>query len=454
KVDKPESYNKQTMQQIGNELNQQNALASNTNASHNGYEDIKPNVIIIQLESFMDPATIPEIEITNDVVKNYREIYNNYPHGILDVPCYGGGTVRSEFEVLTGLTTDFLPVGEIPNNNILKKQPVESLAYILKDYGYNTSVVHNYTGNFYDRDLVYPNLGFENYISMEYMDKPNKGEDEFPEDMLNLKPVEELLIKDDPQFIYNITVESHGGYAENLKNVDFKVKDKTLSTVAVNQLQGYFNKLKGVDQYIGQLINYLKTLKEPTVVLMFSDHLPSLDVLNREDASISSKEKYETQYVIWNNIGLPKVDKNLEAYQLSTYLLNLININSGIIPTFHKVYSNQSNYEEEFEDIQYDVLFGNKYLYDDMEPYKKTNLHMGLNDIIVDSYYLENNVITVKGNNFTNKSSILINDKIVPTKFIDENTLVSNEPGKNVKNVSVGQVGKYSKILSKSNTKE
>lgn len=64
------------------------------------------------------------------------------------MPTYGGGTVRSEFEVLTGLSTDYLPVGEIPNNNILKKQPVESLAYILRDYGYGTNVIHNYEGNF------------------------------------------------------------------------------------------------------------------------------------------------------------------------------------------------------------------------------------------------------------------------------------------------------------------
>ncbi|MPQ42579.1 LTA synthase family protein [Clostridium tarantellae] len=455
KVDKPKDYNKKSIEKIGEELNEYNILAFNENGIANDYDNEKPNVIIIQLESFMDPKILSEIKITNDVLKNYRKLYNSYPHGIVNVPTYGGGTVRSEFEVLTGFTTDFLPIGEIPNNNILKKQPVESLAYILDEHGYESSVVHNYIGNFYDRDIVYPNLGFNNYISMEYMDKPSEkseGQDMYPEDMINLQPMEELLKQEKPQFIYNITVESHGGYADNLTNEDFIVKDKSLTPLAISQLQSYFNKLKGVDEYIGELIDYLNNLKEPTVVLMFSDHLPSLEVINRDNSSINSTEKYEAQYVIWNNIGLPNITKNLEAYQLSTYLLDLIKINGGIMPNFHKIYGNKSNYKEELQDIQYDLLFGDKYIFNNSNPYKKSNLHMGINDIKVEKRYIDKGVLIVKGENFTYKSSILIDGKIIPTKFIDENTLVSYECKEEVKNLSVGQIGKYNKVLSKSNS--
>ena len=91
-----------------------------------------------------------------------RKLYENFSSGLVKVPTFGGGTVRSEFEMLTGLSMGFFPVGEIPNNNVLKRMPVESLAYILKDIGYTTSAVHNHTGNFYNRDLIYKNLGFEN----------------------------------------------------------------------------------------------------------------------------------------------------------------------------------------------------------------------------------------------------------------------------------------------------
>ncbi|MEF9951915.1 MAG: sulfatase-like hydrolase/transferase [Clostridium sp.] len=452
----PEGYSKENIEGIQTQISSENisVFSGSRGERINTSTSKAPNVIGIQLESFMNPEHIKGIKMKNDVIKNYKKMFNSFPNGVLNVPCYGGGTVRSEFEVLTGLNTDFLPVGEIPNNNILKKQTVESMAYILGDKGYNTSVVHNYTANFYDRDLVYPNLGFENYIAMEYMKKPEnleKGE-MYPEDMVNLDTMKKLLNKKEPQFIYNITVESHGSYSENLTNEDFDVVDTTLDQKSISQIQGFINKLKGVDDYLGELIKFVESTDEPTVIVVFSDHLPSLDVLNREGA-LDSKSKYQTEYFIWNNLGLEKKTKELEAYEISSYLFDLIDMDGGIVPTFHNKLKGDKNYLDSFKRLQYDMLYSEKYIFAG-KPYEKSNMKMGLDEIKSSKYYVEGELLVVKGENFNYKSSILVNGKIVPTEYVDENTLKSKEPIKNPKAISVGQIGKHDKILSKTNELE
>ncbi len=73
----------------------------------------------------MDLDRINGLTFTEDPIPTFRKIASESTNGFLKVPTYGGGTVRSEFEVLTGLSTDYLPVGEIPNNNILKNSQLK-----------------------------------------------------------------------------------------------------------------------------------------------------------------------------------------------------------------------------------------------------------------------------------------------------------------------------------------
>ena len=87
----------------------------------------------------------------------------------LSVPVIGAGTVNSEFEMLTGMNIDDFGIGEYPYKTILKSKACESLAYNLKDYGYKSFAIHDNTGDFYERNKVYPNLGFDVFTSVEYM---------------------------------------------------------------------------------------------------------------------------------------------------------------------------------------------------------------------------------------------------------------------------------------------
>ncbi|HAT4201211.1 TPA: LTA synthase family protein [Clostridium perfringens] len=454
KVKEPSDYNKASIEKIKNDIIEESQLASNDTKMASAMPAKFPNIIIVQLESFMDLHRINGLTFKEDPIPTFRKIASESTNGFLKVPTYGGGTVRSEFEVLTGLSTDYLPVGEIPNNNILKKQPVESLAYILHDYGYGTNVVHNYEGNFYNRDTVYPNLGFDKYISMEYMDKPNNQSWQYPEDVLNIKPIEDIISNNEkPQFIYNVTVESHGGYSSS----DFEnyTVDGNLDQEEKNELQCYIDKLRGVDEYIKELLDYVESSGEPTVIAMFGDHLPSLKIINDDESVLKDGNKYLADFFIWDNIGLPKENINMEAEEFTTYILEKLNMVAGVMPTFHNACKDDEHYKEDFELLQYDMLFGNKYiLNENKNKYEKTNMKMGLKEITLNNYDIKDDILTVTGNNFNYKSKIIINGKIKETNFIDENTLTTTEIPSNIKSISVGQIGKYDKILSSSNSLE
>ena len=120
--------------------------------------DKKPNVLFVQLEAFMDPTEVKGVEYSEDPIPNFRKLTQTFTHGMASAPTTGGGTVRTEFEVMTGNNIDYLTPGEIPYNTILKSKYYNSVATTLKSQGYKAHAIHNFQGNFYGRDKAYAKL--------------------------------------------------------------------------------------------------------------------------------------------------------------------------------------------------------------------------------------------------------------------------------------------------------
>lgn len=440
KPKKPTTYNKASIDKIKDSLEEETV---NVNG-----QVVNPNVIVVQLESFVDPYRFKGINFTEDPIPNIRKLEQEGPHGIMGVPTFGAGTVRTEFEVLTGYSASNLGAGEIPNNTILKKQAVESMASILKDKGYDATAIHDFEGNFYDRDTTYSSFGFDKFVSMEYIeDLTFNGKTEYPSDMNNMKPIKEILSNaKKPQFIFNVAVESHGPYSEKYKPKDgqYDFQCNNLTEGEKNQLQDYVDKLKEVDKYVGELVNYVKNSGKPTVIGFYSDHLPALKVLDKPE-NFNGNEKYKSNYFIWSNTGIKSKEQDIMSYQLSTYILNLAGLEGGIMPTFHKVSSESENYKEEFKNIQYDQLNGNNYLGAD-KCEKTKDMKLGLDDIKITNAYVYNGMLVIDGENFTKASSVIVNDKIVSTQYESPNKLIVYDT--NISSFKVGQVGRHKKILS------
>lgn len=444
---KPEDYNKVQIEKIKNEVN-------STTAMHTSNTDIEnksktPNLIFVQLESFIDPTLIKEAKFSQDPIPNFRKLSKESLSGYINVPVTGGGTARTEFEVLTGNNFDYLIPGEIPYDSFVKEKSINSIATTLKQQGYQTTIMHNFQGNFYNRNNAFENLGFDSFVSMEYMQNLEDTFLGWRKDMVLLDYIQKSIKQNDkPDLVYAIAVEGHGKYPDYDKGLDLPIKVETsLSEQDKYQLYHYANLLKGTDDFIGELIEVVDKEKEDTMVVFYSDHTPALNVFSDDDFYL---DKYEVPYAVYANFNIPKEKLNLESYQLSTLAMGLSNLEYGPIETIHATKGNSEEYQRELELIQYDMLFGKKYYLSEKDKVKDNDMKMGLDDIIIESVENGDEKIIINGENFNQSSYAYVNGKKVETKLIDSTKLEVNNV-KQVKNVVVKQLGKYDAPLGESN---
>ena len=269
-----------------------------------------PNLIVIMDEAFSDPAVLGGFETNQDYMPFVHELQqgmDNTVTGYLQVSVCGGNTANSEFEFLTGNTMAFLPGGSIPYQQYIKRQ-TPSLASYLASLGYQTYAQHPYYASGWERDEVYPLLGF---ADMDFIDDyANKSfVRSYVSDACDLRHVIETFEKkgEGPAFIFNVTMQNHGGYTEQFDNFACDVQ-ADCGTDALNQ---YLSLLRLSDESLRGLVSYFEQVEEPTVIVFFGDHQPSDSVVqpiwlaNGIDASRLSDEqqalRYQVPYVIWAN---------------------------------------------------------------------------------------------------------------------------------------------------------
>ena len=129
-------------------------------------------------------------------------------------------------------------------------------------------------------------------------------------------------------FVFGITVQSHGDYyGQHLENPRIQVTGIEDEEVR-SAWEYYVNQIYEVDQFIGDLVQALEDRKEPTVLVLYGDHLPTLG-LKSED--LKGRYLYNTNYVVWDNIGLEKQDRNIASYQIMADVFEKLDIHSGTI---------------------------------------------------------------------------------------------------------------------------
>lgn len=156
-INRPVGYSESSIEEI---------MAQNGEDSYPD-EDKMPNILFLQLESFVDPTTIKNLKFSEDPVPNFRMLKDKYSTGYLRVPSVGAGTANTEFEVLTGMSMDYFGPGEYPYKTIMREKVAESTPYNLKDLGYKTHAIHNHAGGFYGRNIVFSRLGFDTFTSSD-----------------------------------------------------------------------------------------------------------------------------------------------------------------------------------------------------------------------------------------------------------------------------------------------
>lgn len=438
---KPNDYSQAKIQEIKDKVDK--AEASDNRTLNNK----KPNILFVQLEAFMDPTEVKGIKYSEDPIPNFRKLTQTFTHGMASAPTTGGGTVRTEFEVMTGNNIDYLTPGEIPYNTILKSKYYNSVATTLKSEGYKAHAVHNFQGNFYGRNNAYAKLGFDDFTSKEYMSNYELNEREWVKDVILTKYIEKALDSTkDSDLVYTVSVQGHSSYPTDAENYDFPIKvSGTLDQKVLNQMYYYVNQIKGTDDFIGELVDMVNKRDEDTIILFYSDHMPKLKIFEDDDFYL---DKYKAPFAFYANFDIEKYDiDEIESYELSSLMFKEAGLKYGPMERFNTYMKDDPEFSKMQGLIEYDVLFGKSYYINDDEKAKKNTLKMGVEDIVINNIETKGNKMIIHGENFTTNSRVYLNDKQVDKKFIDENTLEVDKID-NLDTISIKQIGRNSVVLS------
>ena len=376
----------------------------------------KPNIIFIQLESFFDVDTLKSLKLSKDAIPYFHQLQKVYSGGLLTVPTVGAGTVNTEFEVLTGMSQRDFGASEYPYKTILRDTTSESVCYDLKKIGYQTHCVHN-EGTFYGRNKVFCNLGFDTFTSMEYMNGLEDNPNGWKKDGILTEIIMDTLDSTKgPDFTLGITVQSHGKYKGfDVEGAQIQVEEAPEGME--DAYLYYVNQIHEVDRMIGDLVKELEKRKEKTVLVLYGDHLPSLDIKKEE---LTDSNLYQTQYVIWDNLGFFKREKNLASYQLYSEVLERIGIQEGNITKFHqKAQWRTKSYHEDLKVLEYDMLYGENYAYKGQKPYEPSKLQMGTEPICLADVTRNESGFMAEGTGFTPYTHIFFDGEELEAEWID-----------------------------------
>ena len=440
-ISEPNGYTKKAMAKIDKdgELNQTATSRSS---------DELPNIIVVQLESYFDVANAEFFTTSEDACPNLHNLYQNYSNGYFKVPSVGAGTANTEFEVLTGMNLRYFGPGEYPYKTYSKKHPTESAATALASLGYGTHALHDNTGNFYSRANVFNNMGFDTFTSKEFMNVLQTTENGWAKDEILTQHIMEAMdTTKQEDFVFTVSVQGHGNYPETQVIENPKIKVEGIEDEALkNKWEYYVNQVYEMDQFVGDLIKAVEERNEPSVVVFYGDHLPTMG-LKAED--LKSRYLYNTNYVIWDNIGLQKDDKNILAYQLMSEVLNRLDIHSGTVFNYHQQRKGTKNYLSDLELLQYDILYGKQYVYNGKAPITEGHMVMGIRNVSLSSIVPQlNSGYSLYGENFTKYSRVYVNGEKQKSSFLNNTRInLSETELKDGDVIQVGQVGSSDTIF-------
>ena len=446
-IDQPNGYSEEEILAITDD-----GAMTQTTLDKGVDEDELPNIIVVQLESFFDVDEVEFFETSEDALPNLHKLFSEYSSGYFKVPSVGAGTANTEFEVVTGMNMRYFGPGEYPYKTVLKNQCCESAATALASLGYGTHALHNNGGNFYSRAKVYDHLGFDSYTSKEFMNILQLTENGWAKDCILPEHIEDALDSTEGQdYIFTISLQGHGDYPEEQVIEDPKIKVEGIEDEALkNKWEYYVNQVYEMDQFAGDLISMVEERGEPTVVVFYGDHLPTLGL---EASDLKSRYLYNTNYVIWDNIGLEKEDKNLPAYQLMATVFERIGIHAGTVFNYHQERHQSTDYLSDLELLQYDILYGEQYAYQGDAPITEGHMVMGLRDVTLEKIvpYLDTGY-SIIGENMTRSSRVYVNGERVSSVFLNNTRIVLKDMElKDGDTIQIVQMGSSNTVFRKSN---
>lgn len=299
----------------------------------------KPNIILIMNESLADYSLLGEPNYNKDPLEFMHSLTENTIYGKDYVSVYGAGTSNSEFEAMTGNSMKFFPSGSNVYQQFMHESTF-SLPSYLKELGYSTIAVHPSSGENWNRINTYKSMKFDRFVTIEDFKNPEYVR--YISDKESYKKVIELYEQKEqgtPLYCFDMTIQNHGGY---LTNTNWKTPVYVKGSY-YQEAKEFLSATKVSDEAFQYLIEYFEKQEEPTIICMFGDHQPSIEVEFYEELLKKSEgdwdlqdiqKRYITPFIIWANYDISE-GKNVVIS--NNYLENLLLKQAGIdLPLYNQ----------------------------------------------------------------------------------------------------------------------
>lgn len=325
-VDKPDGYSPSAAEKIA---------APYRDSAQETADTRKPNVIVIMDEAFADLQAIGDLKTNEDVIPFYHNLKKNAVKGFSYVSVFGGQTANTEFEFLTGLSKAFVPASATPYQLYIKTLLPGLTTQLGKENYQGMYAFHPFRPNGYNRNNVYPNLGFSDFISLDNM---NPSDSDLIRNFVSDQADFNLIIdryeqakkeSDAPFYLFNVTMQNHSGYDKDFDNLDMPISIE--GKCDDPEARRYLNLIHHSDTALKSLLEYFENQKDPTVIVFFGDHEPGLSndfyskLLGKDVEKLTAEENmelYKTPFLVWANYDIKEQENiNISMNYLSTLML-------------------------------------------------------------------------------------------------------------------------------------
>ena len=309
----------------------------------------EPTIIYVMDESYWDVSELEQYGVTfdTDVSPNLHALQQTSAYGKVYSPSFGGGTCDVEFEALTGHSVGFLPSGCKPYQQHVTR-PMFALPSYLKDRGYQTAAVHCYYAKYWSRNTAYPNLGFDDFVSLEDMRGVEKVRGYYWKGGLvtDASMGEQIIgeyerlkaASDAPVFLHAVTMQNHTNYnAANYpddQRVHVTSAPAGLKASTVGALEDFATGVRDADALLGQLVSYFSQVDEPVILVFWGDHYNPIDsgydvytATGYASADSADPRLHQTTLLMWSNYSNYQVDLGtIAAYEISPVMMDLFGL--------------------------------------------------------------------------------------------------------------------------------
>lgn len=357
KIDSPADYSAENVQKIYDQTEEnaktQKPLFEDSYGAGSPDPEQQPNIIYVMNESFWDVSRLEGITFDREITPNLTALKNEAAYGYVFTPSFGGGTCDVEFEALTGFSVSHLPTGSKPFQQYVTHDTA-SLPQYLRSEGYDTLAIHGYYRKFWSRVTAYPYLGFDNFIAAEDFVNPDRRRGFISDEAMTDRIISEYENSDQskPLFIHAVTMQNHTTYDEDHYAADEIVQvldSPNLSSETISQLKDFATGISEADAALGKLVDYFRTVDEPTIIVFWGDHFNPIGKGNElfentgyiAKGDTGSPALRQTDLMMWSNYDSTSIDLGtVGAYELTPVMMDLYGIEK---PTWFEFLAQEFN---------------------------------------------------------------------------------------------------------------